>query len=289
MLQTAVFVDAGYLYAQGSATVTGTKKKRHEIRLDLPAALAGLRDLAGEVAPRTRLLRIYWYDGLTRGGRLSGEQSALSISRDVKLRLGMVNRHGEQKGVDSLIVTDMIELARNRAITDALILAGDEDIRVGVQVAQTFGVRVHLLGIEPSRGSQSPDLVQEADTTTEWSRDFMAKLLTIDMPDVALEVPAGVAVPASATDGQSTALVDLTEQIYQEVIATLPKEARAKIQAYLDANANSIPAEYDRPMLGKLKAMLGRDLSSAERAQHRATIITRLRNEIEAERSKARE
>jgi hypothetical protein len=30
-----------------------------------------------------------------------------------------VNSSGEQKGVDSLIVTDLIDLARNRGITDA--------------------------------------------------------------------------------------------------------------------------------------------------------------------------
>ena len=128
MLQTAVFVDAGYLHAQGSVAAVGNKRKRHEINLNLPGVLDALRSLAKQAAPDARLLRIYWYDGLTRGGRLNAEQSTLSVSRDVKLRLGMVNSHGEQKGVDSLIVTDLIDLARNRAITDAVILSGDEDI-----------------------------------------------------------------------------------------------------------------------------------------------------------------
>ena len=65
----------------------------------------------------------------------------------MKLRLGQLNSEGQQKGVDSLIVTDLIELARNKAISDAVVLTGDEDIRVGVQIAQSLGVRVHLLGI----------------------------------------------------------------------------------------------------------------------------------------------
>ena len=46
-----------------------------------------------------------------------------------------------------------------------------------MQIAQSFGVRVHLLGIEPSRGSQSLALLQEADTTTEWSKADMNLLL----------------------------------------------------------------------------------------------------------------
>src|SRR5580704_9640346 len=64
----------------------------------------------------------------------------------------------------------MIALARNRAISDAVLVSGDEDLRVGVQQAQEFGVRVHLVGIKPSRGSQSLFLLQEADTLTSGRR-----------------------------------------------------------------------------------------------------------------------
>lgn len=42
------------------------------------------------------------------------------------------------------------------------------DLRVGVQQAQEYGVRVHLLDIKPARGSQSIFLLQEADTIHEW-------------------------------------------------------------------------------------------------------------------------
>jgi uncharacterized LabA/DUF88 family protein len=101
-------------------------------------------------------------------GRIGAESAAQHLTpahlQDVKVRLGFVNSVGEQKGVDSPIVTDMIALARNRAISDAVLVSGDEDLRVGVQQAQEFGVRVHLIGIKPSRGSQSLFLLQEADT-----------------------------------------------------------------------------------------------------------------------------
>ncbi len=107
------------------------------------------------------LLRVYWYDGTSTGP--TAQHLTLAHLEDVKVRLGFVNSAGEQKGVDSLIVTDMITLARNRAISDAVLVSGDEDLRVGVQQAQEFGARVHLIGIKPSRGSQSLFLMQEAE------------------------------------------------------------------------------------------------------------------------------
>lgn len=61
------------------------------------------------------LLRIYWYDGTSTGP--TAQQLTMAHLADVKVRLGFVNSVGEQKGVDSLIVTDMITLARNRGIS----------------------------------------------------------------------------------------------------------------------------------------------------------------------------
>ena len=161
MDRIAVFVDAGYLFAQGSAAVTGSKKPRANVVLDAPEALAALKALAAEKAPDCKLLRIYWYDGAIGGARPTTDQAVLANLDDVKLRLGFVNSSGQQKGVDSLIVTDLIELARLKSVSDAILLSGDEDVRVGVQIAQNYGVRVHLLGITPARGSQSHQLLQE--------------------------------------------------------------------------------------------------------------------------------
>ena len=97
----------------------------------------------------------------------------------MKLRLGMIAFTGRQKGVDSLIVTDLIELARNHAISDAILLYGDEDVRIGVQIAQSFGMRVHLLGIEPGANNQSRLPRQESDTTTEWQQPEVELFLAV--------------------------------------------------------------------------------------------------------------
>ena len=175
MPRVAIFVDAGYLFAQGSTALTGSKKKRIETRLDKNAVLAELLAVAKEKADGASLLRIYWYDGALGYGGPTLEQEAIASSDNVKLRLGFINKAGQQKGVDSLIVTDLINLARNNAISDALLMSGDEDVRIGVEIAQGFGVRIHLLGIVPSRGSQSKHWSQTLDVPPEYGPQALAK------------------------------------------------------------------------------------------------------------------
>lgn len=59
-------------------------------------------------------MRIYWYDGTSQGP--TPQHITLADQADVKVRPGFVNPRGEQKGVDSLVVTDMLTLARNGAM-----------------------------------------------------------------------------------------------------------------------------------------------------------------------------
>ncbi|WP_188915691.1 hypothetical protein [Salinarimonas ramus] len=111
----AVFVDAGYLFAQGSAALFGSKRSRSTLLLDEAVVLQRLIDLAREKS-NAELLRVYWYDGAPGARGLTPEHVSIAHVDHVKLRLGFMNSQGQQKGVDSLIVTDLIELARNRAI-----------------------------------------------------------------------------------------------------------------------------------------------------------------------------
>ncbi len=158
MDRVAVFADAGYLYAGGSTAISGSSKKRQELTLDVPACVQYLIQQAEQLSG-LKLLRIYWYDGAI-SSRLSTDQQLLAASDNVKLRLGIVNTFGEQKGVDAKIVTDLADLARNRAISEAVLLGGDEDLRIGMELAQQYGVRVHLLTIQGS--TCSTPLRQEA-------------------------------------------------------------------------------------------------------------------------------
>ena len=183
---------------------------------------------------------------------------------DVKLRLGIVTPTGRQKGVDSLIVTDLVELARNGAITDVVMLSGDEDLRIGVQIAQSFGVRVHLIGIQPSRGSQSLTLLQESDTTTEWKRTDVDAFM-------AIRTGYGVADPALNKAREATVISEDTESVLREAIqgfASSLSSDEVLLVDNLDANA-PIPKAIDGRLLATCRNSLTRDLDQAERSDMR--------------------
>jgi len=272
MDRVAVFVDAGYLYAQGSAAIAGSKKPRTSIALDTAGAVATLKSVANETSPECRLLRIYWYDGAVAGSRPTAEQALLANSDDIKLRLGFVNSQGEQKGVDSLIVTDLIELARLKSISEAVLLSGDEDVRIGVQIAQNYGVRVHLLGIVPSRGSQSHQLLQEADTTREWTAGAIAAFMAIrePVPERSAHALAPSAATMQATIVTGVQLGDGPLVVTVDSFVSEMTEAEIQgIQAYWQSE-RGVPQEFDRKLLPICGQALGRNLEREEIRQMRS-------------------
>lgn len=279
MDRVAVFVDAGYLFAQGSVAKAGSKKSRTELVLDAPQVIAVLRSLASDKAPECKLLRIYWYDGAVGGARPTTDQALLANLDDVKLRLGFVNRAGEQKGVDSLIVTDLIELARLNSIAEAVLLSGDEDVRVGVQIAQNYGVRVHLLGIVPSRGSQSRLLIQEADTCTEWSAETIASFLSLRAispnPLEAQERPP--AAPVSSSEGMRP--LEAIERSVQTFVDALSAADILGILAYWKTE-RGVPADFDRKLLPSCRAALGHNLEPDETKHMRSCFQRFVRNHV---------
>lgn len=262
-MRTAVFVDAGYFYSAGSKLLSGVALPRNSIRLRLGAVLESLRRAADATSPSSALLRIYWYDGMPRTGP-TAEQQELADSDDIKLRLGAIAHTGRQKGVDSLIVTDLIELARNHAITDALLMSGDEDVRIGVQIAQTYGVRVHLLGIQPGadkQGNQSRLLRQESDTSTEWSQADIEALL--DVQPRAVPTPTGTEPPVD----QHLVTAQSLDSVADDFIRARAPAERAALSS-LDAR-DAIPVELDRLLLRSAADVLGRYLEPSERVHLR--------------------
>ncbi|MCY3841361.1 MAG: NYN domain-containing protein [Gammaproteobacteria bacterium] len=170
MDRVAVFVDAGYLFAEGARVLSGRKVARSDVLLDHSIAVSELARFAG-CKSGMPLLRIYWYDATAN--RPTRSQVALAEQADVKLRLGRVDADGRQKGVDALIARDLVTLARNRAMADCVLLSGDDDLRVAVSEVQQLGVRVHLVGVCPAPRTQSRLLRQEADSTSEWGADVL--------------------------------------------------------------------------------------------------------------------
>lgn len=184
MDRCAVFVDAGYVYAAGGKLCCNTRSRK-EMQLDAKPLVDLLTDAAEEVTG-VQVLRTYWYDGAKDSIRTQ-EQRAIAALPDVKLRLGRLNGRNEQKGVDALIYRDMITLAQLRAVSDIVLVSGDEDLREGVRAAQDYGVRVVLVGITAERGyNQSEELTYEAD-----------RLITLDRADLASSFSARIPVEAA--------------------------------------------------------------------------------------------
>jgi uncharacterized LabA/DUF88 family protein len=276
MSSVAVFVDAGYLFAQGSTALTGTKRRREGLRLNETAVMAELGAIAHAKSGGLPLLRVYWYDGARSTGGPALEHATLAYTDYIKLRLGVMNSVGQQKGVDSLIVTDLIELARNHAISDAVLLSGDEDVRVGVAIAQSYGVRVHLVGIEPSHGSQSPNLVQEADTTTEWKSAVVARFLSTLAP------PAASASSSSSTSSVPRPLPAQLGGLLPDVCASIDVAAIA-IHTSLDSTElaglhtfwtirSGLPSEIDGRLLARCRGEIGRNLEMEEKRYARSSL-----------------
>ncbi|WP_248504949.1 NYN domain-containing protein [Streptomyces sp. D2-8] len=167
----AIFVDAGYLYAAAGRLVAGTEDRR-AFDLDAEGLIDALIDKARTIFADSRLLRVYWYDGARRRIH-TAEQQTIAELPDVKVRLGNLNANNQQKGVDSIIRSDLESLARHRAISDAALLGGDEDLVSAVEAAQGYGARVHLWGIEAPEGrNQAEPLLWEVDSQRTFDLEF---------------------------------------------------------------------------------------------------------------------
>jgi uncharacterized LabA/DUF88 family protein len=177
----AIMVDVGYIYASAGELLFGASSRR-DYRVDTDKLIQALTRHADDLV-RGELLRIYWYDA-ARDRVPTFDQRVIAQMPWVKLRLGNLNARGQQKGVDAQIRADMEALARHRAITDAILVAGDEDMVPAVEAAQAYGVRVHLWGIEPPYGTnQAERLVWESDTVEVLERSFVEPYFTRALPE----------------------------------------------------------------------------------------------------------
>jgi NYN domain len=160
----ALFVDAGYVLADGAMAVHGTRR-RESVSWDYAGLTQFLAGLAGERSGLP-LLRCYWYEA-TVEGRRSDEHDTLADLPGVKLRLAKM-RPGRREGVESEIHRDLATLARNKAVTDAMVVSAEEDLAQVVADVQDLGMRVTLLHIAvEGNGAVPRALRQECDNITE--------------------------------------------------------------------------------------------------------------------------
>jgi uncharacterized LabA/DUF88 family protein len=194
----AVMVDVGYIYAAAGELLFGTSSRR-DYRVDAVGLIQAVTKHADELF-RGELLRVYWYDA-ARDRVPTIDQRVIAQMAWVKLRLGNLNARGQQKGVDANIRSDIEALARHRAITDAVLIAGDEDMVPAVEAAQAYGTRIHLWGIDPPYGTnQAERLVWESDTVdvldAAFVRPYFTRSPTAEQQQQRPDVQASVPSPA---------------------------------------------------------------------------------------------
>ena len=277
--QVAVFVDAGYLTtAAGHAACNMQAKSpvpRRLLRLHLERTIKAIVSESRELADQRPLLRVYWYDACPGGTRKTAEHDEIARTRDVKLRMGSMGRDGRQKGVDTMLVLDLVELAQNRAMSDAVVVSGDEDLREGIVRAQAQGVRVHLIGLstaaeDEKQYNQSLEMLAAVDRHTLWPQETSASFVEI-LPD--------------EQDGKQD--VELAPEVLQKIQKAAEESAErvdlATIVAYRKTHQKGLPGDVDGRLLATARQHLGRDLVHEEkrtlRALHQSLLCTRIAHE----------
>jgi len=144
--------------------VHGTRRGE-SVSWDYEGLLQLLSNLARE---RTGLplLRCYWYEA-TVDGRRTAEQDALADIPGIKLRVAKI-RPGRREGVETEIHRDLTTLARNSAVSDALVVSAEEDLAQVIADVQDLGMRVTLVHIAvDGNWTISRSLRQESDDIIE--------------------------------------------------------------------------------------------------------------------------
>ena len=311
-----VMVDAGYLLHQSAEIVSErASTKRHHLEVMNPAALINLllEKTRTALGLTTReLLRVYWYDGVMASG-LSPQQRAIAELPDVHFRSGIVNAAGQQRGVDSLIVTDLIELASNGAISDAALVTGDGDFAIGIEMAQKKGVRIAVIGVEDTElgvsHRQSFEITSRADRVARLNVYDLSAVMRYVPPaapmasstqagDYEYSQPAsyasglagavsggaggyGAPPSASAYPGMRNEHTPLDDESRQQIIESVKVfvEEQAGLCSEIDPTSRRIDAALDRLLIHHIYADLGHGkLTNAEKNFARDRLRAELMN-----------
>ncbi len=209
MDRCALFVDAGYMLADGAMAVHGTRR-RESVSWDYE----GLVQLLGNLArDRTGLplLRCYWYEA-TVERRRTAEHDVLADMPGIKLRLAKL-RPGRREGVETEIHRDLTRLARNRAVSDAVVVSAEEDLAQVVSDVQDLGLRVTIVHVTvDGNWTISRSLRQECDDIVELTsahlRPYVELIPGAEPARADEQYPAAALSARSASNGHSNGSAD---------------------------------------------------------------------------------
>lgn len=201
-----LFIDVGWLFAAGSTFAFGETIPRKDLEWTPGDLIGALVDVARDLVPKdAELLRTYWYDGAPN--RLPvGIQMDVARLPDVKVRLGRSSPHG-QKGVDGLIIHDLITHAYRQTLGDAVLISGDEDLLDAIESAQANGTRVHLLEIPV--GGIADAIYRAVDRTGTLSKQLWEEQLSAPGYTPAVRTPSlQEPAPQDSDAGAESDIVD---------------------------------------------------------------------------------
>jgi uncharacterized LabA/DUF88 family protein len=273
-----ILVDVGYLLAEGGKAYCG-EHRRSQVRCDYGGVSEALESLC-RTQSELPLLRSYWYDGATDYVPTSDHLAIAELSR-VKLRLGrlVTRRRGVvQKGVDSLIVHDMITLSHERAVAAIYVLAGDEDLREGVAAAQRLGVQVVVLGIPARSPNQALPLIREADEHILLEPQVLRQFFNRAGYQPGAEAP----LAAEAEEDPLAAIGRFGEEFAREWLAGVDLPQAGELLAH----EPRIPQELDVQMIIGAEEALGRSLRGEQELRHalRAAFWSEIRRSAAGDR-----
>ena len=218
--------------------VHGTRRGE-SVSWDYEGLLQLLSNLARERSGLP-LLRCYWYEA-TVDGRRTAEQDALADVPGIKLRIAKI-RPGRREGVETEIHRDLTTLARNNAISDALVISAEEDLAQVIADVQDLGMRVTLVHIAvDGNWTISRALRQESDDIIEIGGDHLRPYVELiaGAEPVHADEDGDLAVARPLANGHSTAAA----ASYQQVPAASGNHAPPAIYTA------PVVAEYQRPAL----------------------------------------
>ena len=173
--------------------------------------------LTGLSRDRTGLpmLRCYWYEA-TVEGRRSSEHNALADLPGVKLRLGRV-RPGRREGVEAEMHRDLTTLARNHAVSDAVIVSAEEDLTEVVAEVQDLGLRVVIVHVAAEGNwTVARPLRQESDDIVEVTgahlRPFVDLISAAEPSDAGEQYRNGNQQRRSLSNGHGNGIGAVTHQ-----------------------------------------------------------------------------
>ena len=242
--------------------VHGTRRAE-SVSWDYEGLLQLLSSLARERSGLP-VLRCYWYEA-TVDGRRTAEQDTLADVPGIKLRVAKI-RPGRREGVETEIHRDLTTLARNNAISDALVVSAEEDLAQVIADVQDLGMRVTLVHIAvDGNWTISRALRQESDDIIEVSGDHLR-------PYVELVAGAEPAYPDE--DGDLAAVRPLANGHSTAPAASYQQAPAAGNHAPPAIYTAPVVAEYQRPALQLPRSPAREERSREDRAREERAVTS---------------